>query len=347
MPNELLTSAIERIVNGFNLDEEEAASVLGQIMSGESSEAQTAAFLTALRAKGESVGEITGLARTMRQFSEKVELIGYELVDTCGTGGDKSGTFNISTAAAFVAAGAGARVAKHGNRSATSQCGSADVLEALGAQLELSADDVADCIKSIGIGFMFAPMHHQAMKYVVPVRKELGIRTIFNFLGPLTNPAGAEYQLIGVSDGSYLEVMAEALKLLGCKHGMVVHGSDGLDEITVTGPTSIAEVRYGIEEIDVYEIKPEDFGMSTTEGAGYLKGGGAQDNADIINEILDGKDGGRRDIVLLNAGAALYIAGLAESIDAGIELAAGSIDSGAAKDKLSAFIEKTRRKTGN
>ena len=202
----------------------------------------------------------------MRRFSVKVEVEGVSLVDTCGTGGDKSGTFNISTTAAFVVAGAEGRVAKHGNRSATSQCGSADVLEALGANLDLPAEEVAECIRDVGIGFMFAPLHHRAMKHVVPVRKELGIRTIFNFLGPLTNPAGAEYQLIGVSDRSYLEVIAWALKALGCRRGLVVHGSDGLDEITITGPTDVAEINEGQGDIEVYSISPEDFGFTPVSG---------------------------------------------------------------------------------
>jgi anthranilate phosphoribosyltransferase len=344
MPNEILTDAIETIAEGDDLSESEAAAVLEQVMSGKASEVQTAALLTGLRTKGESVAEITGLARTMRKFSTRVVLDNHDVVDTCGTGGDKSGTFNISTTAAFVVAGAGAKVAKHGNRSATSKCGSADVLEALGADLELSPEAVADCINEVGIGFMFAPLHHRAMKYVVPIRQELGIRTIFNFLGPLTNPAGANYQLIGVSDGDYLEVMAEALKLLGCRHGMVVHGSDGLDEITITGDTAVAEVRSGEDHIHLYKIKPEDFGLNPVDDAAVLAGGDAADNAAIIEQVLDGEVGGRRDIVLLNAGAALTVAGVAESMAAGIELAAGSIDSGAAKDKLIRFVETTKRR---
>lgn len=344
MPNPVLTAAIETLIQGEDLAEDDAAAVLEQVMSGETSDVQTAAFLTALRAKGESVSEITGLARTMREFSTRVALDDHDLVDTCGTGGDKSGTFNISTTAAFVAAGAGARVAKHGNRSATSKCGSADVLEALGVDVELSADAVAECIESVGIGFMFAPMHHQAMKYVVPVRMELGVRTIFNFLGPLTNPAGAHYQLIGVADIDYLEVMAESLKLLGCRHGMVVHGEDGLDEISISGKTAVAEVRAGEEHIRVYSVKPEDFGLERLGDSSVLSGGDARVNAAITRRILEGETGGRRDIVLLNAAAALAVAGIAESVAAGVEIAAGSIDNGAALQKLEALIETTRRK---
>jgi anthranilate phosphoribosyltransferase len=344
MPNDILTYAIDRLADGIDLTESEAASVLEQIMSGNASEVQTAGFLTALRAKGETVEEIVGLARTMRRFSVRVEVKGVNLVDTCGTGGDKSHTFNISTTAAFVVAGAEARVAKHGNRSATSQCGSADVLEALGADLNLAADEVARCISKVGIGFMFAPLHHEAMKHVVPVRKELGIRTIFNFLGPLTNPAGAGYQLIGVSDRSYVEVIAWALKELGCRRGLVVHGSDGLDEITITGPTDIAEIREGADEIDLYSISPEDFGFERVEGAGMLQGGSAAKNAEILRSILDGEQGIRRDIVLLNSGAALFVVGAAESIAAGVIMAAESIDSGAAKNKLEAFVQATSAK---
>ncbi|MHB8160036.1 MAG: anthranilate phosphoribosyltransferase [Thermoleophilia bacterium] len=340
----MLTYAIDRLADGIDLAEAEAASVLEQIMSGNASEVQTAGFLTALRAKGETVEEIVGLARTMRRFSVGVEVQGVSLVDTCGTGGDKSHSFNISTTAAFVVAGAEAQVAKHGNRSATSQCGSADVLEALGANLNLSADDVARCISEVGIGFMFAPLHHEAMKHVVPVRRELAVRTIFNFLGPLTNPAGAEYQLIGVSDRTYVEIIAWALKDLGCRRGLVVHGSDGLDEITITGPTDIAEIRQGSEEIDLYTITPEDFGFESVAGSEMLKGGTAKKNADILKSILDGESGVRREIVLMNAGAALYAVGAAESIAEGVSQAAGSIDSGAARGKLAAFIKATAAK---
>ena len=343
MPNEIITAAIDTMADGSDLAEVEAAAVLREIMSGNASDVQTAAFLTALRMKGETVEEITGLARTMREFSARVELDDHALVDTCGTGGDKSGTFNVSTAAAFVVAGAGARVAKHGNRSATSQCGSADVLEALGAEIELAPEQVATCIREAGIGFMFAPVHHRAMKYVVPIRMELGIRTTFNFLGPLTNPAGALYQLIGVSDAGLLEVMAMALKLLGCRHGFVVHGSDGLDEITVAGPSAVAEVSEGVAGISVYEVKPEDYGISPIDDPAILRGGDAAENAAIIRSVLEGERGGRRDIVILNASAALYVAGVAESMAAGVELASRSIDTGAASNKLSTFINTTKR----
>ncbi|MFA6002080.1 MAG: anthranilate phosphoribosyltransferase [Thermoleophilia bacterium] len=337
----MLTYAIDRLADGTDLTEAEAESVLEQIMSGGASEVQTAGFLTALRSKGETVEEIVGLARTMRRFSVRVDVGQVDLVDTCGTGGDKSGTFNISTTAAFVVAGAEGQVAKHGNRSATSQCGSADVLESLGANLSLPADQVARCINEVGIGFMFAPLHHEAMKHVVPVRKELAIRTIFNFLGPLTNPAGAEYQLIGVSDRSYVEVIAWALKDLGCRRGLVVHGSDGLDEITITGPTDIAEIREGEDEISLYSITPEEFGFERASSADMLKGGTADKNAEILKSILEGESGVRREIVLMNAGAALYAVGVAKSLEEGVRLAGESIDSGAAKKKMEAFIQAT------
>lgn len=338
MPNETLTYAIDRLADGHDLTEAEVSSVLEQIMSGKSSDIQTAGFLVALRAKGESVAEIVGLARTMRRFSERVEVPDVRLVDTCGTGGDRSNTFNISTTAAFVVAGAEGRVAKHGNRSATSQCGSADVLEALGARLELTTDDVGRSIEEVGIGFMFAPVHHKAMKYVVPVRKELAVRTIFNFLGPLTNPAGAEYQLVGVSDRSYLDVIARALKELGCRRAMVVHGQDGLDEISISGPTDVAEID-GDKEISTYSIKPEEFGLERASGSEMIRGGTARDNAEILKTILSGEKGVRRDIVLLNAAAALYVVGAAKDIEAGIAMAADSIDSGAALVKLNSFID--------
>ncbi len=340
MPNEILTYAIDRLASGYDLTEAESGSVLEQIMSGNVSEVQTAAFLVALRTKGETVEEIAGLARTMRRFSTRVDVSGISVVDTCGTGGDKSHTFNISTTAAFVVAGAEAQVAKHGNRSATSQCGSADVLEALGANLELAPEAVARSIREVGIGFMFAPLHHQAMKHVIPVRKELGVRTIFNFLGPLTNPAGAEYQLIGVSDRSYLEPMAAALEMLGCRHGLVVHGHDGLDEISIAGPTDVAEVGPG--GVKVYSVKPEDFGFERAAGPALLKGGDSRENADILRSILDGETGVRREIVLMNAGAALYAAGAADSIAAGVRQAADSIDRGAARQKLDAYLAATR-----
>lgn len=342
MPNEVLTNAIDRLADGNSLTEAEAASVLEEIMSGNSSEVQTGAFLVALRTKGETVDEIVGLAKTMRRFSVKVDTGDTLIVDTCGTGGDKSHTFNISTTAAFVVAGAGTSVAKHGNRSATSQCGSADVLEALGANLNISAGKVASCIQKVGIGFMFAPLHHQAMKHVVPVRKELGVRTIFNFLGPLTNPAGAVFQLIGVSNRDYVDLIARALKMLGCKHGLVVHGEDGLDEISISGPSYAAEVYADSDEIRTYAIEPEKLGVNETDDNSMLKGGTAEENAAILKNILAGEEGPRRDIVLINAAAALYVCGVAATLEDGLQLAWQSIDSGAAKQKLKQFISETQ-----
>src|SRR3989440_1223475 len=244
MPNAVLTAAIDRIASGTDLSSDEAAEVLGEIMTGNASEAQAAGFLVALRTKGETVQELVGLARTMRELAVHVEVQRDDMLDTAGTGGGRP-TFNVSTTAAFVAAGAGCVVAKHGNRSATGKCGSADVLEALGARIDLEPGAVAECIENVGFGFMFAPHHHQAMRYVVPVRKELGVRTIFNFLGPLTNPAGATRQLIGVSDVSYLEVIATALGQLGGAKGLVVSGAEGLDEISVSGETHVVELRDG------------------------------------------------------------------------------------------------------
>ncbi len=340
MINKLLTNAIDRLADGHDLKEAEAASVLEQIMSGRSSDVQTAAFLIALRTKGEQVGEIVGLARTMRRFSKKVNAAGMELVDTCGTGGDKSRSFNISTTAAFVVAGARGRVAKHGNRSATSQCGSADVLEALGANLDVPPAKVGRIVRQVGIGFMFAPLHHQATRHVVPVRQALGVRTIFNFLGPLTNPAGATHQLVGVSDLKYLEIIARSLKQLGCRHGLVVHGSDGLDEITVTGPTDMIEI--GPRKFRRFSVRPEDFGLKAAVSGGPLRGGAPGKNANILKEVLSGKTGPRRDIVVLNAGAALFAAGRARSIATGVKLAEKSIDSGAAGQKLEEYVKATQ-----
>ncbi len=339
-PNDILTNAIDRLASGFDLKEAEAASVLEQIMSGKSSDVQTAGFLVALRTKGEQVEEIVGLAKTMRRFSKKVNVGGADVVDTCGTGGDMSQSFNISTTAAFVVAGAQARVAKHGNRSATSQCGSADVLETLGANLDVPPAKVGRIIRQVGIGFMFAPLHHQAMKHVVPVRLALGVRTIFNFLGPLTNPAGAACQLVGVSDRKYLEIIARSLKVLGCRHGLVVHGSDGLDEITIAGPTDVIEI--GPRKFKRFLIRPEDFGLKSTSAGKQFQGGDASTNASILMDVLHGKAGPRREIVLLNAGAALYAAGRARSIGAGVRLAAKSIDDGSAGRKLAAYIKATR-----
>src|SRR5919109_1448552 len=287
MPNPLLTRAIESLAAGEDLPADDASRVLHEVMSGNASEAETAAFLIGLRSKGETVAEIAGLARAMRELAARVEVAG-DLVDTAGTGGGRP-TFNISTTAAFVAAAAGCRLAKHGNRSATSQCGSADVLEALGASIELGPEAVAECIDSVGFGFMFAPRHHQAMRHVVPVRKELGVRTIFNFLGPLTNPAGARRQVIGVSDGRYLETIAAALGDLGTEAGLVVSSADGLDEFSVSGATRVVELKGG--ELSSYEFTPEEAGLEpATDGA--VGAGTPEHNAEVLRRGGAGGGGG-------------------------------------------------------
>ena len=339
----MLREVLRKAAAGETLTEGEAERALETIMEGAAPPAATAALLTALRVRGESVPEIVGFARAMRRFAARVEAP-EGVVDTCGTGGDAKGTINVSTAAAFVARGAGVTIAKHGNRAATSQAGSADVLEALGAEIELGPDQVSLCIKESGIGFMFARTHHPAMKFVAPVRAELPFRTIFNLLGPLTNPAGAKRQLIGVFGGAYVRPVAEALRSLGAQKALIVHGTDGMDEITVTDRTLVAEVGgTGIEE---YEISPEDFGLSRHAPDGLL-GGDAHLNARILRDVLSGEEtGAARDVVLLNAGAAIYVAGEAKTIEEGVRLATESIGSGAALAALEDFIHTTRRLGG-
>jgi anthranilate phosphoribosyltransferase len=339
MPNPALTAAIEKLADGLALEPAEAAGVLREIMEGRASEAETAGFLVALRTKGETVGEIVGLASTMRELAVKVETDRDELVDTAGTGGGRP-TFNVSTTAAFVAAGAGCPVAKHGNRSATGQCGSADVLEALGARIDLEPEAVAECIEEIGFGFMFAPRHHLAMKHVVPVRKELAVRTIFNFLGPLTNPAGATRQLIGVSDGGYLDTIAAALKDLGGRTALVVSSADGLDELSVSGATRVAELRDG--EIRSYTVTPEEVGIEQAP-PDSVRAGTPERNAEILRDVLDGHNGAERALTVLNAGAAIYVGGRADSIEAGARAAEETIDSGGARDALERYLERTEK----
>jgi anthranilate phosphoribosyltransferase len=339
----MLREALRKAATGEALTEGEAERALETIMEGTVPPAATAALLTALRVRGESVSEIVGFARTMRRFAARVEAP-EGVVDTCGTGGDAKGTINISTAAAFVARGAGVIVAKHGNRAATSRAGSADVLEALGAEIELEPDQVSRCIKESGIGFMFARTHHPAMKFVAPVRAELPFRTIFNLLGPLTNPAGAKRQLVGVFGGAYVRPAAEALRDLGAEKALVVHGTDGMDEITVTDKTLVAEV--GDAGIGEYEISPEDFGLSRHAPDGLL-GGDAYLNARILRDVLSGAEtGAARDVVLLNAGAAIYVSGNAKTIEEGVCLAGESISSGAALGALEDFVHTTRRIAG-
>jgi anthranilate phosphoribosyltransferase len=337
MPNALLTKAIDRLAAGEDLSADEAALVLREVMSGNASEPETAAFLIALRTKGETVAEIAGLARTMRELAAKVEVAG-NLVDTAGTGGGRP-TFNVSTTAAFVAAGAGCRVAKHGNRSATSQCGSADVLEALGASLELEPAGVAECIDAVGFGFMFAPRHHQAMRHVVPVRKELGVRTIFNFLGPLTNPAGARRQVIGVSDRRYLETIAAALGELGTDKALVVSSADGLDEFSVSGATHVVELSGG--ELRSFEVTPEEVGLERAQD-GAVGAGTPDQNADVLRRVLAGEPGTERALALLNAGAAIYVGGRADTIEAGVRSAEEAVDSGAARGVMESYVDRSR-----
>jgi anthranilate phosphoribosyltransferase len=336
VPNPVLTEAIDRVASGEDLLAEEAARVLAEIVGGNASEAQAAAFLIALRTKGETVEEIAGLARTLRELSVKVDA-GEGLVDTAGTGGGRP-TFNVSTTAAFIAAGAGCRVAKHGNRSATSQCGSADVLEALGGNIELDAAAVAECIETLGFGFMFAPRHHPAFKHIVPVRRELGVRTIFNFLGPLTNPAGARRQVIGVSDPAKLETIAAALGQLGAERALVVSSADGLDEFSVSGTTRVVELSDGA--LSTYDVTPEQVDLAPAED-GAVGAGTPEQNARVLRDVLEGKPGTERSLAVLNAGAAIYVAGAAETLGDGVRAAEQSVDSGAAGAVLDRWVEAT------
>jgi anthranilate phosphoribosyltransferase len=342
MPNDVLSAALAELTAGRDLSEERARDVLLEIMGGRTGEAQTAAFLSALRVKGETAEEIVGMARAMGELAEKVDVDADVILDTCGTGGDAAGTFNISTAAALVAAGAGVTVAKHGNRSATSKCGSADVLEALGVVIDLAPDQVSRCIAECGIGFMFAPRHHLAMKHVAPVRRELGMATTFNLIGPLTNPAGARHQLIGVADARYVDRIAQAVRMMGNARNLVVHSRDGLDEISTTCPTSVVEVFAGQGYDERYDVTPEQFGM-TRARLEDLAGGDAAENAALLRAVADGEPGPRLDIVVLNAGAALYIAEAAGSIAEGALLARAAVASGAARAKLDALVATSRR----
>src|SRR5215207_7311277 len=342
MPNPVLTSAIVRLASREDLSADEAAGVLAEIMAGNASETETAAVLIALRTKGETVDELVGLARTMRNLSAQVKMNRDDLVDTAGTGGGPT-TFNISTTAALIAAGAGCAVAKHGNRSATSRCGSADLLEALGVQIELTPDQVAECIDEIGFGFMFAPQHHQATAAVVPVRKELAVRTIFNLLGPLTNPAGARRQLLGVSDRSFQETIAEALLTLGCDHAMVVSADDGLDEISIADRTRVIEVADG--RTDEWFVDADDFGLESAP-LEAVAGGDPRHNASVTREILQGEAGPQREVALMNAGAAIYVGGGAVNLNDGVEQARSAVDDGAAFDVLERLIARSRELSG-
>jgi anthranilate phosphoribosyltransferase len=345
----MIVDALHRIATCHeSLSRVESRAVMGEILTGKCTDAQIAGLLVALHMKGETVEEIVGFADAIRAAATPVKVqnsivdvsgTGREaLVDTCGTGGDASGTFNISTAAAFVVAGAGVRVAKHGNRSATSKCSSADVMEALGVKITLAPDQLAQCLQEVGIAFLFAQVMHAATKYVHPARRELRLRTVFNLLGPLTNPANASGQVVGVYALDLVDKLAEALSMLGLHRALVVHGLDGLDEITITGPTRVAELREG--NIRTYEVSPEEFGIDRAS-LDDISGGDAMANAAIIREILAGKKSARRDVVLMNAAAALVAAGRADRLSAAVPLAAQSIDSGNATAKLEALVRFT------
>lgn len=335
-----IREAIARTVEGQDLTADEARSVMDSVMQGQATPAQIAAWVTALRMKGETVPEIVGCARSMRDHAHRIRPRAQNLVDTCGTGGDKAHTFNISTAAAFVVAGAGVPVAKHGNRAVSSRCGSADCLEALGVQADLEPEMVSRCIDEVGIGFMFAPRFHQAMRHAVGPRREMGIRTVFNILGPLTNPAGAETQVVGVFDPALTELLALVLKELGSRAALVVHGLDGLDELSIRGPSRVSELRDG--QVKTYELVPEDAGLKSYPDA-TIPGGGPADNAEIIRRILEGEEGPARDLVLLNAAAALVASGAATDFAEGVERAREAIASGAAGRKLQALREMAPR----
>lgn len=328
----MIKEAIDKVVRRIDLGQDEMAAVFEEIMSGEATPVQIAAFITALRMKGETVDEITAAAKVMRKKAAAISLGEKEdLIDTCGTGGDASNTFNISTAAAFVVAGCGIKVAKHGNRSVSSQCGSADVLEELGVKIDLPPEGVKRCIKKIGIGFMFAPVFHGAMKFAAAPRKEIGIRTIFNILGPLSNPAGASYQIMGVFKPELTGTMAKVLANLGARAAMIVHSEDGLDEISISGKTKITE--YKNKKIRSYYVQPKNFGLKRA-GLYSVKGGDKKANAQIILDILSGKRGPQADIVLMNAGAALVLMDEARDFRDGVKLAGEAIDSGRALEKL-------------
>lgn len=336
--SELITRSIDALAHRQDLSEEDAAAVLAEIMAGEVSDIEIAGFLIALRVKGETVEELAGLARTMRAFAAFVPTAGEDLLDTAGTGGGRR-TFNVSTTAALIAAGAGCVVAKHGSRSSTGLSGSADVLEALGAKIDLDAAAVGRCIEEIGFGFMFAPHHHPATRHVMEVRKQLKVRTTFNFLGPLTNPAGANRQLLGVSDPATLPKMAGALAMLGTHHAMLVCGEDSLDELSISAATRVIEIVDG--KLSEYSVTPDELGLPR-HGAEDVPGGDPAENAGTTLRIFAGEPGAARDLAVLNAGAAIYIGGGADSLQVGVLRAQEAIDSGAAASKLQAFVELTQ-----
>ncbi|MBU0671777.1 MAG: anthranilate phosphoribosyltransferase [Candidatus Margulisbacteria bacterium] len=337
----MIKESIKKVVEGKDLTREEAALTMDTIMRGDATPSQIASFITALRIKGETPDEITGCAEKMREHAINIFPTRQNLVDTCGTGGDISGTFNISTVSALVTAGAGIGVAKHGNRSVSSRCGSADVLEALGIKIDIEPKKVEECINTVGIGFIFAPKFHKAMKFAMPSRKEIGIRTVFNILGPLTNPARATAQVLGVFHPDLTETMAEVLSNLGVERALVVHGMDGLDEISISDKTKVSHLKN--KKIENYLIRPEDFGAHKA-GKDEILGGTVNDNAEIALAILRGEDkGAKRNIVLINAAAAIFISGKAKDLKEGYKLAAEAIDSGAANRKLEELIAKTNK----
>ena len=330
-----IQQALQKVLNNKNLTIDEMYDVMRLIMSGKTTEAQLGGFLIGLRCKGETIDEIAAAVQVMRELATKVVINGQHVIDTCGTGGDGANTFNISTTCAFVVAAAGGQVAKHGNRSVSSSCGSADLLEAAGVNLDLSVEKVTQCVNELGVGFLFAPKHHGAMKHTIKVRKEMGVRTLFNLLGPLSNPAGAPNQLIGVFAKEWVEPIAQVLKKLGSHHVLVVHADDGLDEISIASATTVAELKEG--EISTYTISPEQFGFERTS-LNELAVVDAESSLVMVNSVLANKIGPARDIVLLNAGAAIYAANITESLAAGIKKAAQVIASGAARSKFDALI---------
>ncbi|MBX6394344.1 MAG: anthranilate phosphoribosyltransferase [Alicyclobacillaceae bacterium] len=335
-----MRDALERLLGGQDLSEAEAQEAMETVMRGEATPAQIGAFLTALKIKGEQVEEIAGFAKAMRKFAQTLPVDGERVIDTCGTGGDGARTFNVSTAAAIVAAAAGARVAKHGNRSVSSRSGSADVLSALGVEVDLTPAEAAECLEEVGLCFLFAPSYHGAMRHAMGPRRELGFRTVFNILGPLTNPAGAKRQVMGTYAEELVEKTARVLLRLGSRHAMVVHGlEDGLDELSVSGPSVVAEVKDG--QLRTYTITPEEVGLSRSPLV-EVAGGDAVENAEIIREVLEGRRGARRDIVVLNAGASLYVAGIAATLREGVSLAGEVLDNGRAKRVLERLIHTTK-----
>jgi len=326
---------LSQLLGGKDLTEAEAQAAMAEIMEGAATPAQIAGFVVALRAKGETPDEVAGLVRTMRAYAQRVD-VPFDVLDTCGTGGDRAGTFNVSTAAAVVCAGAGVKVAKHGNRAASSRCGSADVLEALGVKIDLPADKVAACIEKVGIGFCFAPVFHPAMRHAATPRKELAVATVFNFLGPLTNPAGATRQALGVSDARMVDVMVQTLARLGSTRVIAFHGADGLDELSISGPSTIVELAES--NVRTYELDPAALGIASAP-LDAIAGGSAEHNAAVIRSVLDGESGARRDIVVLNAAAGLVAGGRAQDFAEGVDIAAETIDSGAARKSLDALAE--------